>query len=157
MHRYPTQPHSHPHEQKAGPGLPSPPRFVVCSRWEPLQRTIPLPCESSQGSSNDRLYFIVYWSAYEKSPDTRLHSGWHFHLSFLPIAAVFGGAYRKETFIKVSSYSDHDYAFGQVMLTLRTTIGLTQAISISWACSCYRPARNEGQKSNEQTSSTGRN
>src|SRR2546423_7686496 len=29
--------------------------------------------------------------------------------------------------MKRSSYSEHDYAFGQMMLTLRTHIGLTQA------------------------------
>ena len=29
--------------------------------------------------------------------------------------------------MKGSSYRDRDYAFGQAMLTLRTTIGLTQA------------------------------
>ena len=29
--------------------------------------------------------------------------------------------------MKGSSYRNRDYAFGQVMLTLRTTIGLTQA------------------------------
>jgi transcriptional regulator with XRE-family HTH domain len=29
--------------------------------------------------------------------------------------------------MKRSSYSERDYAFGQMMLTLRTTIGLTQA------------------------------
>src|SRR5258708_23109455 len=30
-------------------------------------------------------------------------------------------------FVKRSSYGERDYAFGQLMLTLRTTIGLTQA------------------------------
>ncbi len=29
--------------------------------------------------------------------------------------------------VKKSSYGEHDYAFGQRMLTLRTSIGLTQA------------------------------
>jgi len=29
--------------------------------------------------------------------------------------------------MKRSSYGEHDYAFGQAMLTLRTPIGLTQA------------------------------
>jgi transcriptional regulator with XRE-family HTH domain len=29
--------------------------------------------------------------------------------------------------MKRSSYGEQDYAFGQAMLTLRTTIGLTQA------------------------------
>src|SRR5713101_7375622 len=33
----------------------------------------------------------VYWSSSSKSPDTRWHSRWHFHLSLLPIAAVLGG------------------------------------------------------------------
>src|SRR5207248_8953903 len=45
---------------------------------------------------------------------------------FLPIAEVLGSRL-KEKSMKGSSYRNRDYAFGQVMLTLRTTIGLTQA------------------------------
>src|SRR5713226_8572225 len=37
------------------------------------------------------VYSGVYWSSSSKSPDTRWHSRWHFHLSLLPIAAVLGG------------------------------------------------------------------
>ena len=34
---------------------------------------------------------------------------------------------RKETAVKRTLYRERDYAFGQLMLTLRTSIGLTQA------------------------------
>src|SRR5258708_34161000 len=37
------------------------------------------------------------------------------------------GSCGRETAVKKSLYGERDYAFGQVMLTLRTTIGLTQA------------------------------
>ncbi len=38
-----------------------------------------------------------------------------------------GGSRGRETSVKRTVYSEHDYAFGQLMLDLRTTIGLTQA------------------------------
>jgi len=38
-----------------------------------------------------------------------------------------GGSRGRETAVKRTSYGERDYAFGQLMLTLRTTIGLTQA------------------------------
>src|SRR6266705_835736 len=38
-----------------------------------------------------------------------------------------GGSRGREAPVKRTVYGEHDYAFGQMMLTLRTTIGLTQA------------------------------
>src|SRR5438874_3677382 len=38
-----------------------------------------------------------------------------------------GGSRGRETSVKRTVYGEHDYAFGQLLLTLRTTIGLTQA------------------------------
>src|SRR5438876_56025 len=38
-----------------------------------------------------------------------------------------GGSRGRETSVKRTVYGEHDYAFGQLMLDLRTTIGLTQA------------------------------
>src|SRR5438132_10371621 len=37
------------------------------------------------------------------------------------------GSRGRETTVRRSSYGERDYAFGQLMLTLRTTLGLTQA------------------------------
>src|SRR5947209_19460932 len=38
-----------------------------------------------------------------------------------------GSREMRRSFVKSYSYHERDYAFGQLMLTLRTTIGLTQA------------------------------
>src|SRR5207237_7461436 len=38
-----------------------------------------------------------------------------------------GSREMRRSLVKRYSYSERDYAFGQLMLTLRTTIGLTQA------------------------------
>jgi DNA-binding XRE family transcriptional regulator len=42
-------------------------------------------------------------------------------------AVVFRGSHKGTHLMKRSSYREQDYTFGQLMLTLRTTIGLTQA------------------------------
>src|ERR1700730_1828574 len=50
----------------------------------------------------------------------------HFPSLSIPGFAPVGHAERS-MLMKRSSYGEQDYAFGQAMLTLRTTIGLTQA------------------------------
>src|SRR5713101_2532652 len=50
------------------------------------------------------------------------------HFSSLPIAGFAPvGHTERSARMKRSSYGERDYAFGQSMLTLRTTLGLTQA------------------------------
>src|SRR3989440_9770053 len=69
----------------------------------------------------------VYSSSYAKSPDTGLHS----RVAFCPLIpshrCIFGRHSERNARMKRSSYGEPDYVFGQAMLTLRTTIGLTQA------------------------------
>src|SRR5436305_2755655 len=69
----------------------------------------------------------VYSSSYAKSPDTGLHS----RVAFCPLIpshrCIFGRHAERNARMKRSSYGEPNYAFGQAMLTLRTTIGLTQA------------------------------
>src|SRR6202048_329528 len=50
----------------------------------------------------------------------------HFPSLSIPGVAAVGHA-EMSMLMKRSSYGEQDYAFGQAMLTLRTTIGLTQA------------------------------
>src|SRR2546421_1542493 len=69
----------------------------------------------------------VYSSSYAKSPDTGLHS----RVAFCPLIpshrCILGRHTERNACMKRSSYGEPDYAFGQAMLTLRTTIGLTQS------------------------------
>src|SRR5947209_4150178 len=69
----------------------------------------------------------VYSSSYAKSPDTRLHS----RVAFCPLIpshrCIFGRPMERNARMKRSSYGEPDYAFGQAMLTLRTSIELTQS------------------------------
>src|SRR5438132_6353631 len=59
------------------------------------------------------------WGSHRLSADVTLPSASH---GFAPV----GYAGRRPP-VKRYSYGERDYAFGQMMLTLRTTIGLTQA------------------------------
>src|SRR2546426_822550 len=45
----------------------------------------------------------------------------------LPMSSLLWVHAERSALMKWSSYGERDYAFGQAMLTLRTTIGLTQA------------------------------
>src|SRR6266704_1456317 len=61
----------------------------------------------------------VAWGSHCPSVDVSLHKASH---CFAPV-----GHAGWRSLVKRYSYRERDYAFGQLMLTLRTTIGLTQA------------------------------
>src|SRR6266571_4559611 len=61
----------------------------------------------------------VAWGSHRPSVDVSLHKASH---CFAPV-----GHAGWRSLVKRYSYSERDYAFGQLMLTLRTSIGLTQA------------------------------
>src|SRR5437763_12614381 len=52
-----------------------------------------------------------------------------FHFHSLPLASCPGGRVRRKgaRLVRRSTYGERDYAFGQLILTLRSAIGLTQA------------------------------
>src|SRR2546421_2749414 len=65
----------------------------------------------------------VYWCGCGKSPSSRWRRTTH-HDTVWRCA---GSREMRRSLVKRYSYHEQDYAFGQLMLSLRTTIGLTQA------------------------------
>src|SRR5260370_518066 len=72
-----------------------------------------------EGTPDIYQYSGVAWGSHRPSDDVSLHIASH-------CFALVGHTERRPP-MKSSLYGERDYAFGQAMLTLRTTIGLTQA------------------------------
>ena len=71
------------------------------------------------------------------TPDTQQYSGWillksvfmnrHVASHRFTVRRCAGSRKMRRSLVKRHSYREHDYLFGQLILTLRTSIGLTQA------------------------------
>src|SRR6266852_6817208 len=72
-----------------------------------------------EGTPDIDQYSGVAWGSQRPLDDVSLHIASH--------CLATGGHAERRPPMKSSSYGERDYAFGQMMLTLRTTIGLTQA------------------------------
>src|SRR3989440_6191085 len=94
-------------------------------RWSGVFRHSPDPPQPTWTRLERIQQLSVYWENLGKSASSR----WHVTSHYFALLAWHRWVARQErsTPMKRFSYRERDYSFGQAMLTLRTTIGLTQA------------------------------